>query len=123
MPISNYKIVSAGDGKNIIFWNSDKIYLYDITLKKFIELFSGSQISNLQWLNDSYIIFNNGDKIIISEIDYRGSINTVTFPAVAKLPNNTQVDITSPKILFNYQDGKVYILTQNTLVSSDKITP
>ena len=111
VPISNYKITASGDGKNLIFWNDDKVYLYDVALNKFAELYSGSQISDLQWLNDSYIIFNNGDKIVISEIDYRGNINTV--------------DISKPaeEIFFNYQDGKVYILTQNTLISSDKITP
>ena len=27
VPISNYKITASGDGKNLIFWNYDKVYL------------------------------------------------------------------------------------------------
>jgi len=113
-PITNYKIIDSLDENNnlnLIIYNNDKIYLYSLATKKFEEIFSGSNISDCQWINSSYIIFTQGDKIIISEIDYRGNINIVTLPQTAS------------KIYFNPQNGKLYIFTSNTLLSSDKITP
>ncbi|MCX6723390.1 MAG: hypothetical protein NT094_05015, partial [Candidatus Staskawiczbacteria bacterium] len=84
-----------------------------------------------QWVNNSYIIFTEGDlpaqagKIIISEIDYRGNINTVTLPQTITLPSdpNITINIKNPEIYFNQQEGKIYLMTNNTLLSSDKITP
>jgi hypothetical protein len=113
-PIINYKILDSLDENknlNLIFWKSEKIYLYSFKDKKFTMLFSGSQVSNCQWINNNYIIFTQDDKIIISEIDYRGNINTITLPQTAS------------KIYFNQQDGKLYVLTDNSLLVSDKITP
>ncbi|MCX6718672.1 MAG: PEGA domain-containing protein [Candidatus Staskawiczbacteria bacterium] len=113
-PETNYKIIDSLDENknlNLIFWNSSKIYLYSFADKKFTELFSGTDIKNCQWINNGYIIFNDNDKIIISEIDYRGNINAITLSK------------TAPDIYFNPQDGKLYILANNTLSSSDKITP
>jgi hypothetical protein len=113
-PLINYKILDSLDENknlNLIFWNSEKIYLYSFKDKKFTELFSGSSVNNCQWINNNYIIFTQDDKIIISEIDYRGNINAITLPQ------------TAPKIYFNQQDGKLYILKANSLLSSDKITP
>ena len=123
IPLTNYKIIISPDNKNLIYWNSGKIYLYSFADEKFTQLYSGSQINNLQWINNDYIIFTDGNKIIISEIDYRGNINTVTFPSTLKIGNNTTSNIISPQTFFDPQDGKLYILTQNTLLSSDKITP
>jgi hypothetical protein len=111
VPLNNYKILASGDNKNLIFWSPDKIYLYNFELKKFTQLYSGNQINSFQWLNNDYIIFTDGNKIIISEIDYRGNINTVTLPQAAS------------SIFFNQQDGKIYLLNQNTFSSSEKITP
>jgi hypothetical protein len=123
VPLNNFKILSSSDGKNLIYWNSDKIYLYDFADKKFTELFSGSQISACQWINNDYIIFTNSDNVIISEIDYRGNINAITLPAELNIGKNKTLEIKSPQTFFNQQDGKLYILTQNTLLSSEKITP
>lgn len=117
--ITSYKIINSGDNKNLIYWSKDKIYLYSLAdnlsadsgQKKFQELFSGSQINNCQWLNNDYIIFASGDKTIISEIDYRGNINAITLPQ------------TADKIFFNQQDGKLYILSNNTLLVSEKLLP
>ena len=123
IPLTNYKIIISPDNKNLIYWNRDKIFLYSFADTKFSQLYAGNQIGNLQWLNNDYIIFNDGDKIIISEIDYRGNINTITFPLTLNIGNNKTLDIKSPQTFFNPQDGELYILTQNTLLSSDKITP
>ena len=117
-PETNYQFLSSPDNQNLIFWNSGKIYLYSFVDQKYVQLYSGANITDCQWLNNSYIVFTagpaspsqSGDKIIISEIDYRGNINAVTLHQTAN------------KIFFNQQDGKLYILTANTLVSSEKIT-
>jgi hypothetical protein len=137
--IKNYKILSSPDSKNVVFWNSDKIYLYSPISNidspeepEFTLLYSGSQITNCQWLNNDYIIFASGDKIIISEIDYRGNINATTLPQTITLPAEpvknpsqeaTQVEIKSPQVFFNQTDNKLYILTQGLLLASEKITP
>ena len=124
-PLTDYKIIDSQDENknlNLVLWNNDKIYLYSFSdtligpAKKFNKIFSGSNIKNCQWLNNSYIIFTEGDKIIISEIDYRGNINAITLPQT----ENIKSDL---KIYFNQQDGKIYILTNNNLLVSDKITP
>ena len=117
VPLTNYEILDSPDNNNLIFWSDNKIYLYSFADtpigpgKKFVELFSGSQIANLQWLNNEYIIFTAGDKIMISETDYRGNINSITLPQTAS------------SIFFDQQNGKLYVLTNSSLLESDKITP
>ena len=123
IPLTNYKIIISPDNKNLIYWNDNRIYLYSFAETKFTQLYSGNQINNLQWLNNDYIIFTDGDKIKISEIDYRGNINIITLPSILNIGNNKTLDINSPQTFFNPQDAKIYLLTQNTLLSSDKITP
>jgi hypothetical protein len=116
------KILASPDNKNLVYWNNNKIYLYSFLDKKYEEIFSGSQITDCQWLNNDYIIFSAGDKIIISEIDYRGNINAVTLPATLNASSGKIIDIKSPQIFFDGQSGKLYILTGNALLSSEKIT-
>jgi len=104
------------DGKNLIYFDNSNIYISSIppiameqkTLYK-----SSGKIGDCIWLNNDYIIFTDGDKIIISEIDYRGNINTITLPQT----------FASPQIFFNQQTGKLYILSEKTLLSSEKLTP
>ncbi len=105
------------DNKNVIFYNDNSIYVSLLPLlssSKNILLYKSSEkIANCLWLNNDYIIFTAGNEIIISEIDYRGNINTVTLDP----------DVKSPEIYFNRQDGKIYILTGNILLSSERILP
>jgi hypothetical protein len=115
--ITNYKILTSPDNKNLIYQNSEKIFLYSSDIanpnskKIFTEIFSGAQITDLQWLNNDYIIFGDNGKVIISEIDYRGSINTITLPQTAL------------SMFFNQQTGKLYVLSENSILVSEKITP
>ncbi len=102
------------DGKNIVYFTNQEIYislLSDESNKKTLLYKSADQINDFVWLNDDYVIFNTGGKIIISEIDYRSNINMVTLPQ------------TADKIFFNRQDNKLYILTGGTLLASEKLTP
>ena len=111
-PVTDAKI--SPDGKNIVYYNDSNIYislLSDTPVKNTNLYKSSEKIGGCLWFNNDYIIFTAGDKIIISEIDYRGNINTITLPQTGK------------SIFFNQSTGKLYILTQNTLLSSEKITP
>lgn len=114
-PTADYEILSSPDSKNLLLKNSNEIYLYSFENKKYEKIFSGTNITDYQWLNNDYIVFTADNKIIISEIDYRGNINAVILPET--------LNINSDKIFFNRSDGKLYILTNNTLLSSEKITP
>ena len=124
-PVKDAKV--SPDEKNIIYYNDNNIYISSLPIssdKKHVALYkSPEKINNCLWLNNDYIIFNVGNKIIISEIDYRGNINTVTLPQTAVIPPDKKVEIKSPDIFFNRQEGKLYILTNNALLVSEKITP
>ena len=122
-PETNYKILASLDNKNLVFQNADKIYLYSFEKEKYEKIFSGDNITNLQWLNNDYIIFTDGDKIIISEIDYRGNINAITLPQTVTISLDEEINIKEPQIFFNHQDSKLYILTNNTLLLSEKLIP
>jgi len=110
-PIANYKVISSPDNKNLIYWNSEKIYLYITADKIFEQIFSGNAITACQWFNNDYIVFISGEKVIISEIDYRGNINSIVLPK------------TATSIFFNTQENKLYMLNQETLLVSEKLVP
>ena len=113
-PINDFRI--SPDGKNIIYYDDTHIYLSplpnSLALKNTLYK-STEKIGDCIWLNKDYIIFNAGDKVIISEIDNRGNINAITLPQTYK----------NPQIFFNQQEGKLYILSNKILSSSEKLTP
>lgn len=114
------------DGKNIVYYTGKEIYislLSDPAKIKTILYKSPENITDIFWMNNDYIIFSAGDKITISEIDYRGNINAVAIPSKLDFGENKVIEIKSPKISFNQQEGNLYILTQNILLSSEKIIP
>lgn len=105
------------DGQKILYYNDNEIlYSYlnsDNPEKLFLNRFS-EKIKDSFWLNDNYLIFNLGEKIVISETDNRNSINMITLPQTLSLTD---------KIFFNQQDKKLYILTKDSLLSSEKLIP
>lgn len=102
------------DAKSIIYWIGGKIHIYSFETKKRQQLFGGDQADYCQWINNDYIIFASGKKIMISEIDYRGNINIVSPLQIEGMSN----------MIYNSQDGKAYILTsQKTVLQTEKITP
>ena len=123
LPAGSYEIIQSPDYKNLAFKNGRDIYLYSFADDVYEKIFSGDPLTSCQWLNNDYLIFTSGDKIIISEIDYRGNINTVTLPQTITLRADTKIEVTKPKTFFSSQDGKVYFLTNKTLISSEKILP
>lgn len=123
-PVKDAKI--SPDGKNIIYYNDNNIYislLSALTAQNNVLYKSSEKISDCLWLNNNYIVFAAGDKIIISEIDYRGNINAVTLPQTIVISPDKKIEIKKPEIFFNQQDGKLYIQTNNTLLVSEKIIP
>jgi hypothetical protein len=123
--MEGYKLLQSPDNKNIIYYNSSEIYLHSLNVNKKennIKLFSSNYpeiITECYWLNNDYIIFQSGNKIIASEIDYRGNINAVQIPQTYPPSPESK----TPKFIFNSHDNKVYILTNKTLYSSEKILP
>ena len=105
------------DGQKILYYNDNEImysYLNSKTPEKiFLNRFS-EKIGDCFWLNDNYLIFDLAGKIVISEIDNRDSINTITL---------AQAISPSDKILFNQEDEKLYILTENNILVSEKLLP
>jgi hypothetical protein len=127
--IANPTFLSSPNGKNMLYYDGSKVYLYAFEKSPYnksdendIKLFTapnGQTISDAFWLNDDYVIFESGNRNIISEIDFRGNINQVELQT--SWPANT--DSSNPKIIFNQQDGKVYVLTGKSLYSSEKLVP
>lgn len=127
--IANPTFLASPNGKNMLYYDSSKVYLYAFEKSPYnksdendIELFTapgGQAISDAYWINDDYVIFESGNRIIISEIDFRGNINQVELQK--SWPANA--DSSNPKIIFNHQDGKIYVLTGKSLYSSEKLIP
>ncbi|OGZ63948.1 MAG: hypothetical protein A2812_02065 [Candidatus Staskawiczbacteria bacterium RIFCSPHIGHO2_01_FULL_36_16] len=121
-PITNYEILSAPDNKNLLLANDSEIYLYSFEDELYEKIFLGSQIKDCRWLNNDYIIFTADGKIKISEIDYRGNINIISLPDSLALSAGNIIKNNPSQMIFNQSDGKIYILTENQLISSEKIT-
>ncbi len=146
-PATDIKI--SPDGKNIIYYNENNIYVSPLpiilTVESNLLYATPAKITNIVWLNNNYIIFADENNIIISEIDYRGNINTVTLPQaviVTKIPTSDaqksatttqvssvsepqeiEINIKNPQIYFDQQTNKLYILTGENLLLSEKIIP
>lgn len=116
-PAGDFKLLVSPDSKKFLYITQNEIHIYLVDApepenKKKLLSSQQNSINYSFWLNNNYVIFSAGDKIIISEIDYRGNINTATLPSKINLQ----------QMFFNYTDGKLYVLTGNTLSSSEKIT-
>ncbi len=105
------------DGQKILYYNDNEILYSYLTSenpeKIFLNRFS-EKIGDCFWLNDNYLIFDLGGKIVISETDNRDSINTITLP---------QTLSPSDKILFSQEDQKLYISTKDNVLVSEKLIP
>ena len=113
--VKDFKI--SPNGQKILYYNDNEIlYSYlgsDNPEKIFLNRFS-EKIGDCFWLNDDYLIFDLGGKIIISEIDNRNGINAITLEQTLSLTD---------KISFDQQDKNLYILTQDNILVSEKLIP
>jgi len=114
------------DDKNIVYFSGKNLYIFLLSKEsdgKVLLYKSPEEITDCIWLNNDYIIISSANKIIISEIDYRGNINVVTLPQTINISQTEKIEVKNPEIFFNQQDAKLYILTGKTLLSSEKLTP
>lgn len=122
IPITGYKLLASDDRQKLICFNDKKIYIYLFAdpKKEITFLYetprapsgpSSEKIKSLFWLNNDYLIFNVGNKIMISEIDFRDSVNTIILQKE------------SSEIFLNQKNNKLYVLNNGILLSSEKLTP
>ena len=114
-------LVVSPDGKKVLYYNSHELFYYvlnpstiDISLGetgKISLATSTDGIGSAYWLNNDYIIFSEGNHVVISEIDPRGNINSITLSSKAD------------QLFFNQQDKKAYILTGDALMVSERLVP
>jgi hypothetical protein len=77
--------------------------------KIFISRFS-QQVQDSDWIDDNYLAFSIADKINISETDIRSNINMYEIAGFE-----------GSELWFNQKNGKLYILSEGTLLVSDKL--
>lgn len=118
-PIKDLKI--SPDYKKIVYFSDYEIWIlflddYPPTFHRrgdrvFLTRFS-EKLGEIFWYTSHYLIFNVEDKIKIAEIDDRDRINIVD---IAEFEN--------PKIFFNQNNKKLYILSEGNLYASDPLLP
>lgn len=122
--------IISPDGKNLIYSINNEVYLYTFSAdptRTFLEVGKNNliykandEVTSTVWLNNEYIIFVNGNDVIVSEIDFRGNVNWIVIPTTIKIAGTT-VQIISPEIIFNQQENKLYILSNLPAPAEDKI--
>ncbi len=78
-------------------------------------------VTDVQWMNNYYLVFVTGNSIIISETDARGQVNTVTFPSKLSLSNGETLPLTAPLISFDGGNNTLLIQTNKTVIQSEKL--
>jgi hypothetical protein len=79
--------------------------------KVFIARFS-EKIGDVFWLNNHYLVFNVANKIKVAEIDDRDSINMVDL-----------AEFKDPKIFWDKNNKKLYVLSEGNLAVLANLTP
>lgn len=108
------------DGEKIAFFNDNEVWVLflenieDQPTKKagdkiLLARFS-DKIENVLWINAHYLLFNAGSQIKISEIDDRDKINSIDLV----LKQN-------PKLFWDHNNKRLYILSEGILHQSEKL--
>ena len=71
-------------------------------------------ITDAYWMNNDYIILTAGNNLVITEIDIRNNVNKITLPQT--------LSVTS-KISFDLQEKRLYLLTGNNTLVSERLVP
>lgn len=117
-PVTNIKL--SPDGKKIAFYSDYQIFLSYLDLNTIDPPLPGNKallndftekITDAYWLNDDYIVVGLPNKIVITEIDVRGNVNSIELPQTFSL------------ISFNQQDKKLYILNEKNTLVSERLVP
>lgn len=112
-----YPLITASatstDKKKIVESNNYEIWVELLKRKEkiFLTRFS-EKIGNIFWLNDYYLIFNVGNKIKIAEIDDRDGLNIVDL-----------AELESPKIAWDKNAKKLYVLSEKKLYLLENLLP
>ena len=113
------------DGQKIAYYNTQELWYWlpkaGVVVQNILLQKTQGAIKNVYWLNNDYLIFSESDTIVISEIDVRGNINTIRLPQTIVLAE--AITIKNPALFFEQQDKKLYLLTQNTLMVSERLVP
>lgn len=80
--------------------------------EKLLLLRLSEKINDCYWLNDDYLVLNTGGTIKIIETDDRDKIQTWDLTT-----------LTQPKMFFNQNDKKLYVLSEDKLYCSDALFP
>jgi len=113
--ISDSKI--SPDNKKLVFFSDSEIWVLFLKEKwgqptkkageKLLITRLSEKIGDVFWLDSNYLIFNNGDKIRIAEVDDRDRINIINI-----------AEFNNPKLFFNRNDKKLYIFSDENLYTS-----
>ena len=109
LSLSQHMVISP-DSQHMAYYTDHDIFL--IREDKKIHLYYSSQkITSLFWINNDYLTFSDNEKLIISEIDVRGNINSITLSQ------------TTDEMFFNQQDKKLYLIKNEALLISERLVP
>lgn len=132
-PVDNIK--PSPNQSKVMYYNNREVFYYkllpdeidgemeDKEQKNVLLNKTSDPIKDCYWINDNYVVCGVSNSISISETDPRGNINTIYFPKTLQLFDGPIADLSDPKIFFNPNDKKIYILNQKNLLVSEKIIP
>lgn len=116
--VTNFKI--SPDKKKLAVAANSEIWIFFLkdvfeqplrqANEKLFLLRLSQRISDFFWLNDGYLVFSAGDDVKITEIDNRDRINVYQ---LAQFP--------APRIFWDENTEKLYVLSENSLLASGKL--
>lgn len=129
-------VTVSPDQKHIMYWSDSIIFIGQTASFDTSETANPNEadtilyeatagLQNVQWMNNHYIAFVDGSKIIISETDIRGNINAINISDQV-LGNIEKTDKTieslkTAKIYFNKPNGRLYIYLNGKLFESERL--
>jgi len=112
--------------EKFVFYSGSEIFysFLDVEKPQKTSLYKSSEkIAYVEWINNDYILFKAGDKIIISEIDIdNNQTNSITLAPITS-PYGNEVDMKTAQVLFNQPDKKLYILNEADVLISERLIP
>jgi len=110
---------SSPDGKKLLYGSDNELWIIFLEDKtdqpqkksgdKVFLIRLSNKITNVSWVNDSYLAFLSDDTIKITETDDRDKINVIDLFETKNLPEEGEVK----EMFWNRFDDKIYILNEN----------